>query len=486
MAPTVAELVRQRDAAADADLVELRVDTVARPDADVIDGALAGRRVPVVVTCRPAWEGGRFRGSEEERRRLLASALEQGAEWVDVEWRARFHELLGPHTCQRIVLSSHDFEAFPPDLDERVTSMLQSDVGIVKVAATASRLGDCVRLLDVARTVEPPRRGVFIAMGPYGVASRVCAAKFGSVWTYAGAAEGIGQMGPRELVGRYGFRQITEQTSIYGIVGSPVSHSVSPAMHNAAFQRAGVDAVYLPLPAVDADDFVAFARGLGLSGASITIPFKVDLAARVDEIDEVAHEIGAVNTVRVEEGRWLGRNTDVAGFLRPLRDRGIGLGGLRASVLGAGGSARAVVAGLTRSGAVVTVHARSRSRAEALTARFGWDVRVGEWPLAGDAWDLLVNCTPIGMHPTTGALPVARTIFTGLAGPPRTVYDLVYNPIDTPLLRGARESGCTTIDGLEMLVAQAQDQFEWWTGVRPAADLMREAAVTRLAEFQTS
>jgi 3-dehydroquinate dehydratase / shikimate dehydrogenase len=486
MGPTLADLLRQRDAATDADLVELRLDTMVHPDADVVDGALAGRRIPVIVTCRAAWEGGQYRGSEEERRRLLARALERGAEYVDIEFRAGFHELLGPDTRQRVVLSSHDFETFPADLDDRVRAMLQVDAGVVKMAATATRLEDCVRLLDVARTLEPPQRGVFIAMRQYGVASRVCAAKFGSVWTYAGAIEGIGQIGTRELVDRYRFRRITAQTPVYGIVGSPVSHSVSPAMHNRAFQHAGIDAVYLPLPAVDADDFVTFARGLGLAGASITIPFKVDLAARMEEVDDVAREVGAVNTVRVESGRLLGRNTDVAGFLRPLHNRGIGLRGLRASVLGAGGSARAVVVGLTRSGAEVTLHARSQARAESLAALCGGRVRVGKWPLGDDAWDLLVNCTPIGMHPATGALPVARTILTGLEGPRRTVYDLVYNPIDTALLRAARESGCATIDGLEMLVAQAQDQFEWWTGVRPASELMREAAVARLAEFQTS
>jgi len=351
------------------------------------------------------------------------------------------------------------------------------------VAATATRLGDCVRLLDVARSVEPARRGAFIAMGPYGVTSRVCAARFGSAWTYAGALEGIGQVGLRELVEAYGFRRITAQTAIYGIVGSPVSHSVSPAMHNAAFRHADVDAVYLPLPAADADDFVTFARGMSLSGASITIPFKVDLATRVDEVDEVAREVGAINTVRVHDGRLMARNTDVAGFLQPLRDRGMDLSGLRASVLGAGGSARAVVAGLERSGAEVNVHARTQARAQALVAECGSHVRVGRWPLDDAPWDLLVNCTPVGMHPAVGAMPVDPSI---LAGRHRAVYDLVYNPVETPLLRAARESGCTPIDGLEMLVAQAQAQFEWWTGLRPDAKLMRGAAVAKLAEFQTS
>jgi shikimate dehydrogenase len=325
-------------------------------------------------------------------------------------------------------------------------------------------------------------------MGDRGWASRVCAAKFGWAWTYAGSLSGVGQLGPQALLNEYRFRSIGPATALYGIVGLPVSHSVSPAMHNAAFSAAGLDAVYLPLPAADVDDFVEFARAISLKGASITIPYKVSIADRMDDVDPLARSVGAVNTLRVSGTRWEGANSDVAGFLQPLRDRQVKLAGLRSAVLGAGGSARAVVAGLSSAGAEVTVHARDRSRAEqvAQTGRPGSpgspkiNIATGEWPPPPGSWDLLVNCTPVGMHPLVDDSPIRAEALTG-----RFVYDLIYNPAMTRLLGEAQAAGCAIIGGLDMLVAQAQDQFQWWTGIRPDAEVMRGAATRRLAEFRS-
>jgi shikimate dehydrogenase len=249
-------------------------------------------------------------------------------------------------------------------------------------------------------------------------------------------------------------------------------------MHNASFRATEVDGVYLPLPSVDADDFVTFARALGLKGASVTIPFKVPLCDRVDEMDPVARRVGAINTIRVNNRKWSGANTDVSGFLRPLQDKGIRLRGARASILGAGGSARAVAIALGASSAEVTVHARSSASA-AEVARLV-DGRCGDWPPPAGTWDLLVNCTPVGMHPRPEQSPVPASTLTG-----RLVYDLVYNPTVTRLLRDASTAGCQTIGGLDMLVAQADEQFQWWTGVRPPAGVMRAAALKRLSEFAT-
>jgi len=474
MGETMADLRRQRDAATGADLVELRLD--AANDIDVA-GALAGRTTPVIVTCRAAWEGGRFRGSEEERHRILSQALALGAEYVDVEWKANFTDLLEPPTAPRIVLSHHDFQAVPADLPAIVRSMRGTGAGVVKVAAMATRLTDNVRLLEAARAAVVPGQTIFIAMGDHGEVSRVCAIKFGSPWTYAGALPGMGQITPTRLRDEYRLQQITPSTAIYGITGMPVSHSVSPAMHNAAFRATGIDAVYVALPAVDADDFVAFAHGMKISGASVTIPYKVELAQIVQDVDPLSRRVGAINTIRVREHRWEGMNSDIAGFLRPLRDRGVALDGARATVLGAGGSARAVVTGLSRAGAAVTVSARQATQAIALADRL--EIKPGVFPPAPGSWDILVNCTPVGMHPEVERTPLDPSLLTG-----QTVYDLVYNPAETRLLREARGAGCTTIGGLDMLVAQAQDQFEWWTGMRPAADVMRNAAVARLAEFR--
>jgi shikimate dehydrogenase len=332
-----------------------------------------------------------------------------------------------------------------------------------------------VPLLDLGAQCGRQGGLALIGMGPYGLATRVLAGRFGSIWTYAGALHEIGQVSGPALLKDYHFRSVTDTTAIYGVAGGSVRHSVSPAMHNAAFRASRVDAVYLPLPAVSAADFTTFGRAIGISGASVTMPLKVSLFDAVDEVYAVARRIGAINTIRVENGRWIGGNTDASGFLEPLQER-VQLKGLRASVLGAGGAARAVTIALASSGCVVRLHARNHVQA-AETAMLT-SVDVGPWPPEPGSWDLLINCTPVGMHPHVDETPIPADQLTG-----RYVYDLVYNPAITRLLRDAETRRCQTIGGLEMLVAQAREQFQWWVGGKPQAGVMREAALKRLAEF---
>jgi shikimate dehydrogenase len=246
-------------------------------------------------------------------------------------------------------------------------------------------------------------------------------------------------------------------------------------MHNAAFRALRLDAVYLPLPSPDADDVMAFGRAIGLKGASVTIPHKVTLFDRVDEVYAVARRIGAINTIRIADGRWLGGNTDAQGFLEALQGR-VPVRGLRASVLGAGGAARAVVIALASSGCTVTLHARRAEQARELAVLT--PATVGPWPPEPGSWDLVINCTPIGTYPDVAGTPIPAEQLTG-----RYVYDLVYNPTETRLLREAARAGCQTIGGLDMLVAQAHEQFQWWTDSKAPAGVMREAAARRLAEF---
>lgn len=466
-APTLAELRARRDAVVGADLIELRLDSVADPD---VSGALAGfDRARVIVTCRPKWEGGHFSGSESDRKRMLTDALHQGARYVDIELKAGFEDLIRSTNGRRIVLSLHDFEGVPTDLSDRVKEMRRTGAEVVKVAVLASALSDNLQLL---RLKDHAARSVFVGMGEPGIPTRVLAAHFGSCWSYAGDGYASGQIAASRLLDEFRFRQIDEQTAVYGIVGKPLGHSVSPAMHNAAFASFKEKGVYLPFHASSAEDFIGFADAIGVRGASVTIPFKVDLFQRADTADPLSRRVGAINTLKAEGNTWLARNTDVSGFLKPLVNR-LQLRGARASILGTGGAARAVAVALASAGATVTVAGRNRGGAEEV-ARLA-EGTATELPLPRGSWDLLVNATPVGTFPHADESPLPHGPFDG-----RVVYDLVYNPERTRLLSDAAAAGCVTIGGLDMLVAQAEDQCEWWTGQRPAAGLMRHAALTAL------
>jgi 3-dehydroquinate dehydratase/shikimate dehydrogenase len=464
---TMAELRKRRDEVTDADLVELRLDTAADPSAAA---ALADRRLPVVVTCRPKWEGGHFQGSEDERRRLLLDAQRLGAEYVDVEWKAGFADVIQARSGQGVVLSMHDFDGVPIDLADRAAAMRSTGAEVIKLAVMARRLRDNLSLSPIACNAS--NSTVVVAMGDAGLPSRVLAARFHSLWTYAGHAVAPGQLPASRLRDEYSFPRLHERTSVYGVVGRPVMHSLSPHMHNAAFRAAQIDAVYLPLAASDYDDFLAFAEAMSLGGASVTAPFKVDAFERADACDAMSRSIHSVNTLRRTAHGWEACNTDVAGFLAPLESR-MGVRATRATVLGAGGAARGVAAALRAAGAQVTIAARNPQQAAAVAALTGGIV--GEWPPRRRSWDLLVNATPVGTVPAVEDSPLPDGPFDG-----RVVYDLVYNPADTRLLRDARSAGCQTISGLEMLVAQAVRQFEWWTGITPSAHIMRDAATMAL------
>jgi len=458
------EAIRRARVAAevDADLVELRLDFMERPDPA---GALADRRKPAVVTCRPVREGGRFDGAEEERLRILRDAHALGAEFIDVEWDADVRELLAARRGRGLIVSRHVFDRTPPETSTMLEQLRGVGAEIAKLAVMTDRVSD---LQTLKRAARPDGSTILIGMGPSGLATRVLAGHFGSRWTYAGGGVAPGQVPLRQLVREFHVRRVRPGAAVYAVIGRPVVQSLSPSMHNAGFAALGLNAVYVPLDTRDLADLRAFAEQIGLCGASVTIPFKQDVMALVDEMAPTAADAGAVNTIAVRDGRWIGLNTDADGFIEPLRQRlRNGMAGLRAVVLGAGRAARAVALALRREGAHVTICARRRDAAR--TAAHAVGAHTAEWPAARGSWDVLVNATPLGSRAVAG-MPYDGP-FDG-----RLVYDLVYDPDPTAMMTAARDAGLETIGGIEMLVAQAERQFEIWTGQRPPSGLFREAA----------
>ena len=473
VADTMDALRQRRDAVVDADIVELRLDGVS--DLDVA-GALAGRTRPTIVTCRPVWEGGRFAGDEADRRRWMAEAVAAGAEWVDIERRAGWvPDRRGTQT--RLIVSDHDMHGVPSDLADRVHAMRALDADVVKVAVTAARVTDVFHLrASVAMSGLGTHDFVCIAMGAAGQLSRLLPSRFGSCWTYGGDAA-PGQVPVRDLRHRYHVHTITDATRLFGVAGAPLAHSASPAMHNAALQAAGLDAVYVPLHATTAAEVVLVAETFGFEGVSLTAPVKTGWQRHANVVfdDAASSQLGVINTLRRRDAGWLGRNFDIAGFLDGCDAAGVTLAGSSALVLGAGGAARSAVAALSEQGATVEIAARRQDVAGHLAAELG--VRAIAWPPHG-TWDIVVNATPVGTWPVVDATPVDLAYIDA-----RVVYDLVYNPEATMLLREAAARGAQVIGGLDMLVGQAARQFAWWTGQTPDAHDMRAAAARHIREL---
>jgi 3-dehydroquinate dehydratase/shikimate dehydrogenase len=462
-----AEAIRHARSAAevDADLVELRLDSMTSPDPAA---ALADRRKPVIVTCRPLREGGLFDGSEEERLRILERAQALGAEFVDLEWDVPLEAFFKARGGRGVIVSHHDFDGVPPNLPALLRQLRSAGAEVAKLAVMVERAADLRVLLENA---QPDGGAVLIGMGRAGLATRVLAGRFGSRWTYAGGVP-VGQVSASRLLQEFQFRRIRADASVYALLGRPAIDSLSPAMHNAGFAALGLNAVYVPVESRDVAGFREFANLVGMRGASVTIPFKRDVMPLVDEVAPTAAAAGAVNTIVVRAGRWIGMNTDADGFLEPLRKRLPALAGVRAVILGAGGAARGVALALRLEGAHVAISARRPEAAKTVARAIG--AAVAEWPPRPGSWDLLVNATPVGSAGESGCVPFPGPFDGSL------VYDLVYDPDPTELMRAAELGKCPAIGGLEMLVAQAERQFEIWTGQRPPAGLFAGAASSAL------
>ncbi|BAM02710.1 type I 3-dehydroquinate dehydratase [Phycisphaera mikurensis] len=480
-----------RAAEAGADLVEFRCDRFT-DDRDALARLVADASLPCIVTLRHASEGGGFSGLESLRVGLLLFLSQQPRPpaYLDFE-HARLAALSAGERADLedaatrcgLILSTHDFAGRPADLDRRVLAMADTPgVRVLKAAWAARSLRDNLQAFELIERRLAPTAA--LCMGDAGLPSRVLARKFGGFVTFAAAdrASGTapGQPTIAELRDLYRWDAIGPATRVYGVIGDPVGHSKSPALHNAGFDASGFDGVYLPMPIPAGYEHLKATLSAWLDhgslrfrGASVTIPHKADLLRFAEErgatIDPLAARIGAANTLIVgEDGALAVRNTDCDAALGVVRRAlgGVGLRGAAVAVLGAGGVSRAVVAGFADAGCRVTVFNRSVERARSLAAAFGVEAAPLAEAAAGAA-DVWINATSIGMETAEDPAPDASPLPDppGSWGPGTVVFDTVYTPPETRLLRDAAAAGCVTAGGTAMFLAQAAAQFEAWTGV---------------------
>ncbi len=467
-----------------ADLLELRADHLRPAELALAGGFARTVDLPVILTVRRVRDGGLFAGDERERLALLERLVIGGFALIDIEedLEAPGLEARIAGAGVRIIRSLHDHGGVPADLASRITRLARRPTEIPKAAVMPRGTADLARLLAVF-SGQPRGDRILLGMGDYGFPTRVLATRLGSFLCYtspAGSTVAPGQVDPDTLQSLYRFRRIGPATSVYGVIGNPVMHSRSPHIHNRGFEALGRDAVYLPFLVDDLDAFWDVADALEIRGLSVTVPHKQAVLGRLSEADAVVGATGACNTVTRDRagGRWQGTNTDVAGFLAPLRElfggalpRGLGV-----TVIGAGGAARAVVYALVAAGARVLVLNRGEDRGRRLATDFavqyaGLDER-GFAEARGFA-DLVVQTTSVGMAPG-GADPAPGLRFTGR----EIVYELVYSPPVTPFLKRAIDAGCRAVGGIRMLHAQAMEQFRLFTGeeypLEAAATLAKE------------
>jgi 3-dehydroquinate dehydratase / shikimate dehydrogenase len=466
-------------------LLEFRLDYLSKPGLAIPKIKRFTEYHPhavVIATCRRVVSGGKFRGSLASELEVLNKAAAAGCQLLDLELQSATN--CRPEQVQRLrnraalILSYHDFRA-TKNLDEKLKKMGSIPADFYKVVATATTLYDNVTMMKFLQANSDQHSLIGICMGEQGIISRVLGVRAGSVFTFGAISPdektAPGQVTAQELRSTYRIEQVDAATRVYGVAGDPVSHSLSPAIMNAALRRENVNGVYLALHAKTLKDLLACVRDIPIHGVSITMPYKEAILKFLDNTDSHTTKIGACNTVvRAQDGKLYGFNTDTSGVVRPLEQR-LTIESAKVLVLGAGGAARAAVYGLKERGAEVYILNRSLGPAQKL-ARSARARMMKRADLKKFSFDVIINATPVGMG-NSWESPLHENEINA-----RYVFDMIYEPPETKLMKMARDRGAQLIPGIEMFVHQAARQFEIWTGKPAPWDEMLRVVTVALQE----
>ncbi len=463
-----------------ADLIEFRVDLmVDSPDLSKLINACPK---PCIVTNRTKQEGGQFKGSEEERTTILKQAMDAGADYIDIE-ASTPKEFLKPilestGSTQKI-LSYHDFSRTHDRLDDIYDTMCQLPADVVKIVTYAMDLNDNLQIFRLLhRAKKEEQKLISFCMGEKGEISRILSPLMGGFLTFGSLATGKesapGQILASTLKDVYRVDQIRPEMKWFGVIGDPVSKSMGYLIHNRAFKETGLPHIYLPFWVLNLQKFFSGFEPF-FEGLSVTMPYKEDIMPLLDEIDPLAKKIGAVNTVVREGSRWKGYNTDVSGAMRAL-EAFTKIKDKRVLIIGAGGTAKAIGHGVSEKGGRLTVtYNQNKERGEALARELNCELRAMR-DIEHCECDILINCSPVGMSPKVAESPVPQRFLK----PGMVVFDSVYNPPETRLIKDAKLAGCQTIAGPELFLNQGADQFEMWTGEKAPLQAMREVLFEKL------
>ncbi len=472
-----------------AQMIELRLDYLGKaPD---FKSLLQKKPCELVATVRRPAEGGRWNGSEESRLMLLRQAIVGGFDWVDLE--TDIIEKIPRFGSVKRIVSYHNMKEVPKDLEAIHESMCEKDADVVKLAVRAQKPHDVLRVIKLG--MNPPKPTVAIAMGDYGAPSRILGAKYGSPFTYAAFNRdrtlAPGLLSFDELRKVFFYSRIRSDTRVYGVIGDPIGHSLSPLVHNRAFKELGINALYLPfrVPRNGLEDHMNAYSEIPISGYSVTIPHKELVLSLARETSISVEEIKAANTLlRRDDGSFEAENTDYSAAVESLihqmtqrgKSRNEVLPSSQVLVLGAGGVARAIAYALKQEGALVTIANRTHEKAIQLADEL--NCRSVDWPARHKvSCEILINCTPVGMHPNVDDSPIHNSFLK----PDMVVFDTVYIPETTLLVKEARNRGCQVVTGVDFFVRQAAAQFKLFTNQEPPLEVMYKVVKRALSPLQT-
>ncbi|MGO9920696.1 MAG: shikimate dehydrogenase [Isosphaeraceae bacterium] len=483
-------LAEEWKAAAEAgvDMVELRIDCLRRdPDLKRI---LKDRPTPAIFTIRRGVDGGLWRGNEEKRQQILREAVALGVDYIDLE--SDIASKIRRFGKTKRIVSYHNLKTTPVDLQDIAEQCATFDPDIVKVATSASTLAEASRVLHVGATSKSPT--ISIAIGELGVFTRILGPKYGAPFTYAGfnpeRVFAAGMVPFSVLRKDFAYDEINRQTEVYGVIGDPIEQSLSPAIHNAGFRQLGLNKVMVPflVPNGELPAFLTELLWLDIKGISVTIPHKEAILPLLQQKEGSVERTGSCNTVVIQEGgARVGYNTDYRAAMDSLEaamgggsgsgeESGSPLLDKHALILGAGGVARSIAFGLARRGAHVTISNRNDERATRLAEEVG--CRTINWgQRATNIVDVVINATPVGMHPNVDDTPLPPAAFTRSN---TVVFDTVYHPENTMMLKLARERGCKVVTGVDMFIRQAAIQFQLYTGQPAPLALFHEVLQRKL------
>ncbi|MEK6983298.1 MAG: shikimate dehydrogenase [Nanoarchaeota archaeon] len=482
-AKTYKEAIREINNIQNADLIELRLDYIKDLSHRNIKNLIKMCKKPAIATNRKKDEGGLFTGSEEDRIDALQAAIKSDVNFVDVEYstdKNLLKHLLKNKSTTRIIISHHNLYETPKNIINVYNKMKKLNPDFIKIVTKAKSVTDNFEIFDLINDANKEKTKVIaFCSGSYGEFSRILSIILGSQITYAANEKGKesadGQLTLNEMHS-YRIKKLNNQTKILGIIGNPVTHSLSNIMHNAAFEKLNINAVYLKFKVDNLKHFVNYFKGQNILGFSVTIPHKIEIVKFIDNIDKKAEKIGAVNTIVVKNKRLIGHNTDCDGAIKALKTK-TELKNKKVVVLGAGGSSRAVAYGLKEERANTTILNRTVESARNIADCF--DCSYGSLnDLKKIDYDILINTTPVGMHPYPYDCPIPSRLLRKDS----IIFDIVFNPYKTKLLKYAEKKECTVIPGFEMLINGAELQFKLWTKKNAPTHLMREKAISYLED----